>query len=51
VPFLLVTDQGKKVRVRESESLRDISPTILSLMELELPKQMTGGDLRMVAES
>ena len=48
VPFLLVTDQGKKVGVREGGSLRDISPTILSLMDLELPKQMTGGDLRVV---
>jgi 2,3-bisphosphoglycerate-independent phosphoglycerate mutase len=28
--------------------LRDISPTILGLMDLELPKQMTGGDLRVL---
>jgi len=48
VPFILVTDQGRKVGVREGGSLRDISPTILGLMELELPKQMTGGDLRVV---
>jgi len=46
VPFLLVTEQGKRVGVREGGSLRDISPTVLGLMELELPKQMTGGDLR-----
>jgi 2,3-bisphosphoglycerate-independent phosphoglycerate mutase len=49
VPFILVTDQGKKVGVRDGGSLRDISPTMLGLMELELPKQMTGGDLRVVA--
>ena len=49
VPFILVTDQGKKIGVRDGGSLRDISPTILSLMDLELPKQMTGGDLRVVA--
>ncbi|MEO7028422.1 MAG: 2,3-bisphosphoglycerate-independent phosphoglycerate mutase [Acidobacteriaceae bacterium] len=48
VPFILVTDQGRKVGVREGGSLRDISPTMLSLMGLELPKQMTGGDLRVV---
>ena len=48
VPFVLVTDQGRKIGVRDGGSLRDISPTILSLMELELPKQMTGGDLRVV---
>jgi 2,3-bisphosphoglycerate-independent phosphoglycerate mutase len=46
VPFILVTDQGKKVGVREGGSLRDISPTILGLLDIELPKQMTGGDLR-----
>jgi 2,3-bisphosphoglycerate-independent phosphoglycerate mutase len=51
VPFLLVTDQGKKIGVREGGSLRDISPTVLGLMDLELPKQMTGGDLRVVMES
>ena len=49
VPFILVTDQGKKLGVREGGSLRDISPTVLGLMELELPKQMTGGDLRIVS--
>jgi 2,3-bisphosphoglycerate-independent phosphoglycerate mutase len=49
VPFILVTEQGKKIGVREGGSLRDISPTMLGLMGLELPKQMTGGDLRVVA--
>ena len=48
VPFVLVTDQGKKIGVRDGGSLRDISPTMLGLMALELPKQMTGGDLRVV---
>jgi 2,3-bisphosphoglycerate-independent phosphoglycerate mutase len=48
VPFILVTDQGKKIGVREGGSLRDISPTVLGLMDLELPRQMTGGDLRVV---
>lgn len=46
VPLLLVTDEGKKVGVREGGSLRDISPTILSLLDFELPPEMTGGDLR-----
>jgi 2,3-bisphosphoglycerate-independent phosphoglycerate mutase len=47
VPFLLVTDQGNKISVRDGGSLRDISPTILGLLNLELPTQMTGGDLRL----
>ncbi len=46
VPFILVTDQGNKIGARDGGSLRDISPTILNLLNLELPKQMTGGDLR-----
>ncbi len=48
VPFVLVTDGGAKVGVREGGSLRDISPTILGLLGLELPKEMTGGNLRVV---
>jgi len=27
-------------------SLRDISPTLTNLLNLNLPKEMTGGDLR-----
>jgi 2,3-bisphosphoglycerate-independent phosphoglycerate mutase len=45
VPFLLVTDE-KNVGVRDGGSLRDISPTILSLLKLDQPGEMTGGDLR-----
>jgi 2,3-bisphosphoglycerate-independent phosphoglycerate mutase len=48
VPFLLVTDE-KGVSVRDGGSLRDISPTILSLLKMEQPGDMTGGDLRVVA--
>ena len=48
VPFILVTEQGKKIGVREGGSLRDISPTMLGLIGLDLPNQMTGGDLRVV---
>jgi 2,3-bisphosphoglycerate-independent phosphoglycerate mutase len=48
VPFILVTEDGKKVSVRDGGSLRDISPTMLSLLGLNQPNQMTGGDLRIV---
>lgn len=48
VPFILVTEQGKNIGVREGGSLRDISPTVLGLIGLNLPKEMTGGDLRLV---
>jgi 2,3-bisphosphoglycerate-independent phosphoglycerate mutase len=46
VPFILVSDAGKNFTLRPNGSLRDISPTLLSLLNLDLPKQMTGGDLR-----
>ena len=45
VPFLLVSN-AKDVRLREGGSLRDLSPTLLGLLGIEQPGQMTGGDLR-----
>ncbi len=45
VPFILVSDE-KDVTLREGGSLRDLSPTILSLLQIEQPGQMTGGSLR-----
>ena len=52
VPFILITDAPKgTVSLRSGGSLRDISPTILSLLNLGQPKDMTGGDLRVVAGS
>jgi len=50
VPFILVTELGKKIGVREGGSLRDISPTVLGLLGIPQPLQMTGGDLRVVPE-
>ena len=49
VPFVLVSEAGSRVSLREGGSLRDISPTILGLLDLELPPEMTGGDLRVLA--
>ena len=50
VPFILVTDAPTgTVSLRTGGSLRDISPTILSLLNLGQPKDMTGGDLRVIA--
>jgi 2,3-bisphosphoglycerate-independent phosphoglycerate mutase len=45
VPFILVTEDGKNVSLREGGSLRDISPTVLGLLNLGQPKDMTGGNL------
>lgn len=47
VPFILVTEWGNKVKTRNGGSLRDISPTILDLLRLQQPKDMTGESLVM----
>jgi 2,3-bisphosphoglycerate-independent phosphoglycerate mutase len=49
VPFILITDAPTgTVSLSAGGSLRDISPTILSLLHLDKPKEMTGGNLRVV---
>ncbi len=44
VPFILVSEYAGPLRA--DGSLRDISPTILGVMGVEQPTQMTGRDLR-----
>jgi 2,3-bisphosphoglycerate-independent phosphoglycerate mutase len=46
VPFLIVSDDSKQFRLRPDGSLRDISPTVLGMLGIPQPKEMTGGDLR-----
>ena len=46
VPLLYISEDASHYRVRNDGSLRDISPTLLNLLKLDLPKEMTGGDLR-----
>ena len=46
VPMIYVAEDGPNYRLRPDGSLRDISPTLLNLLHLGLPKEMTGGDLR-----
>ena len=45
VPFLYVTEHGNHSKLRAGGSLRDISPTILELLQLEKPIDMTGENL------
>jgi 2,3-bisphosphoglycerate-independent phosphoglycerate mutase len=45
VPFILVSDE-KNITLREGGSLRDLSPTLLSMMTMDQPSDMTGGNLR-----
>jgi 2,3-bisphosphoglycerate-independent phosphoglycerate mutase len=46
VPMIYVSEDASHYRLRNDGSLRDISPTLLNLLDLGLPKEMTGGDLR-----
>jgi len=45
VPFILVDDYYKDRSLRGNSSLRDIAPTILDLLDLKVPEEMTGKSL------
>ena len=47
VPFIVVAEDGKQFTLKPNGSLRDISPTILGMLGLAEPKEMTGQDLRL----
>ena len=44
VPLILVT-ANKKLRLKENGKLADLAPTMLDLMHLEKPEEMTGESL------
>jgi len=46
VPFILVSEEAKKIGLRTDGSLRDISPTLLTMLGLSLPTEMSGRDMR-----
>ena len=46
VPLILVSDFDGKLR--DNGSLRDIVPTLLAVLGVEKPPEMTGGDLRIL---
>lgn len=45
VPFILVADQYRDKKLRDNGSLRDIAPTLLSLLGIDIPSEMTGRPL------
>jgi len=51
VPLIAVTEAGKSFSLKPGGSLRDISPTMLGMLGMQLPKEMTGGDLRLFPKS
>jgi 2,3-bisphosphoglycerate-independent phosphoglycerate mutase len=46
VPFIVVSEDAKRFTLKSNGSLRDISPTILAMLGVDEPKEMTGTDLR-----
>jgi 2,3-bisphosphoglycerate-independent phosphoglycerate mutase len=48
VPFIVVQEDGKKFSLKPGGSLRDISPTVLGMMGIAEPTEMTGHDLRVL---
>lgn len=47
VPFILVGDAYRGKKLKPGGSLRDIAPTMLSILGLPIPKEMTGENLIM----
>ena len=46
VPFIMVAEDAKQYTLKPNGSLRDISPTMLAMLGVDEPKEMTGHDLR-----
>lgn len=46
VPFLIVGDRAGTKTLRAGGALRDVGPTILNMLGIEKPAEMTGRDLR-----
>ena len=46
VPFIVVADNSSQFILKAGGSLQDISPTILGMLGIPQPKQMTGHDMR-----
>src|SRR5438067_4752634 len=46
VPFSMVAENSKQFSLKPNGSLQDISPTVLGMLGVPQPKEMTGHDLR-----
>jgi 2,3-bisphosphoglycerate-independent phosphoglycerate mutase len=46
VPFHLVSEDARGLKLRDGAALEDVAPTILGLLGVEKPAEMTGRDLR-----
>ena len=48
VPFHLIDEDAVGLKLREGGALEDVAPTMLGLLEIEKPAEMSGRDLREV---
>ncbi|MEO6655296.1 MAG: 2,3-bisphosphoglycerate-independent phosphoglycerate mutase [Pyrinomonadaceae bacterium] len=48
VPFHYIDDMATGARLFSGKSLEDIAPTILGILDIEKPAEMTGADLRCI---
>ena len=46
VPLLLIDEDSLGIKLREGGALEDVAPTMLGIMGIEKPAEMTGQDLR-----
>jgi 2,3-bisphosphoglycerate-independent phosphoglycerate mutase len=46
VPLIVVAENKSRFRLRSDGALQDISPTVLGMLAIAQPKEMTGKDLR-----
>jgi len=51
VPLIIVSDENKEFSLRPNGALQDISPTVLGLLGIAQPKEMTGHDLRVPVDA
>lgn len=51
VPFIMINENLKHVKLKKEGTLADIAPTILDIMEIDKPKEMTGESLILKKES
>lgn len=48
VPFHYIDKKAGNMRLHDERTLADIAPTILGILDLEKPPEMTGSDLRII---
>jgi 2,3-bisphosphoglycerate-independent phosphoglycerate mutase len=51
VPFIVVSENARLFTLKPNGSLRDISPTLLGMLGVDEPKEMTGSDLRVAVKA